>query len=54
MQFLESTDCYKQDVSGINWIELKPLLQDLYECKEVENIKNCVEENHEMNRKSLS
>jgi hypothetical protein len=35
MRYLESTERYKQYVSGINWIELKPLLQDLYINKEV-------------------
>jgi hypothetical protein len=53
MRFLESTERYKQAVLGINWIELKPLLQDLYINKEVVNIKSGVEENHEMNRETL-
>jgi hypothetical protein len=40
MRFLESTERYKETVLGINWIELKPIFNDLYLNDEVENVKS--------------
>ena len=36
LAYMESTDKYKKEVEGINWQQLKPLIEKLYETGEIE------------------
>jgi hypothetical protein len=38
LSYMESTEKYKNEIKGINWQELKPIIEKLYETGEIERV----------------
>ena len=40
LSYMQSTEKYKKEIEGINWQELKPLIEKLYDSGEIVPVKN--------------